>query len=181
MSLIVPANVVCHLTNQCNKSPLFVDTRDYYEFLNKFRKYVLPYCDVLAWCLVPDQYHFLLVVNQKGAEVHQLGGIRISNFGNGVRLLQSKYAQNVNLRDDSSGNLFKQKAKLRCCDLSPSQHIDVIFKCIHTIPYELGYTEDLKFWPFSSYPDYFGYRGGTLINRPLAQTCLGSEYETFAF
>ena len=42
----------CHIYNQgnnTNREQIFYEDADYLEYLNLFRKYVLPNCDVLAY------------------------------------------------------------------------------------------------------------------------------------
>jgi REP element-mobilizing transposase RayT len=50
-----------HLYNRSNNKELLFRSRDnYYYFLEKFRTYIGPYCAVLASCLMPTHFHFLI-------------------------------------------------------------------------------------------------------------------------
>jgi len=49
-----------HVYNRSNN--IVFKTRDnYIYFLNKFRKYIIPFADVIAWCLMPDHFHFIIL------------------------------------------------------------------------------------------------------------------------
>ena len=48
-----------HIYNQGNnKGKIFYDDADYIEFLKLFRKFVIPHAKVLAYCLMPNHFHF---------------------------------------------------------------------------------------------------------------------------
>ena len=46
------------------------------------------------------------------------------------------------------------------------------FNYIHQNPWKANLVTDLKNWPYSSYPDYYNYRNGTLCNKKLAMKIL---------
>jgi len=57
--MIFEAGNLYHIYNQGNnRIPIFFSRENYLFFLKKIKQYVLPYADVLAWCLMPN--HFLL-------------------------------------------------------------------------------------------------------------------------
>ena len=47
-----------------NFQPLFFYRENYLFFLDKMKKYLLPYADVLAWCLMPNHFHWMILVNR---------------------------------------------------------------------------------------------------------------------
>ncbi|MDA3905864.1 MAG: hypothetical protein PF484_07300, partial [Bacteroidales bacterium] len=55
---------IYHIYNQGNnRQRIFLNRENYLFFLKKVKNYVLPYADILAWCLMPNHFHFLVLVN----------------------------------------------------------------------------------------------------------------------
>lgn len=56
-------NKYYHLYNRSNSHELLFRNRDnYIYFLSKYRKYVLPFVNTLAYCLMPDHFHLSIYV-----------------------------------------------------------------------------------------------------------------------
>ena len=170
-------NQLFHVFNQGNnRQPIFNCPDNYFVFLSMFRKYVAPHCDVIAWCLMPNHFHFLLNVNDSGAQAKQLGAITSCNLCNGFRLLLSHYALYFNARENRSGSLFRQKTKFKNCESILDNYRLVVFDYIHNNPVEAGLVDNPEDWIFSSYNDYFIDRPGSLINRILAAELIGLQF-----
>ncbi len=61
---ILPGNYY-HLYNHSNGNfQLFKNDGNYQFFLNKYAKYVVPYVNTLAYCLMPNHFHFLIMVKE---------------------------------------------------------------------------------------------------------------------
>jgi hypothetical protein len=90
-----------------------------------------------------------------------------------MRILQSRYAFYFNQKYHRTGSLFRQRAKAKNCEAIFDNYRIVLFQYIHQNPEESGLIKDLADWDFSSYPDYFLGRKGSLINRDLAAELLG--------
>lgn len=59
-------NTIYHIYNQGNnKQIIFPEERNYIFFLKKVRKHLLPCVDILAYCLMPNHFHFLIYTNEK--------------------------------------------------------------------------------------------------------------------
>jgi len=56
-----------HIYNRSNDT-LFYTRDNYIFFLDKLRKLILPYSDMLAWRLLPNHFNFLLVVKPEDWE-----------------------------------------------------------------------------------------------------------------
>lgn len=182
MSLIVPVKSIYHLYNQGNrKQKIFFDAMDYYYFLKLFRKYVHPYCDLFAWCLMPNHFHFMFLFKSPGDEIIKVGSLEMTRFANGMRLLQSHYAHYFNRKYLTSGNLFRQKAKIKSCAELQSDYRITLFNYIHFNPVTDGLVKNCGQWQFSSYNDYYHDRGGTLVSKELTAYYLGLEVDTNGF
>jgi putative transposase len=58
-------NNIYHVYNQGNNQQrIFFNYDNQILFLDKIRKHILPYADVLAWCLMPNHFHIMIYVNR---------------------------------------------------------------------------------------------------------------------
>ena len=169
-----------HIYNQGNNNEkLFYSDADYLHFLELFRKNVLPYCDVFAYCLMPTHFHFLIHASENSAEAKRIGNIDSCVLSNGFRLLQSNYAQNINRKYERSGSLFRQRTKAKPMANGDENYAFTAFHYIHQNPFIAGLVTAIEHWKFSSFPDYAGFRNGSICNRDLAFEILGIDKNNF--
>ena len=63
--MIFEKGYLYHIYNQGNnKQKIFYNRENYLFFLRKINDYILPYADVLAWCLMPNHFHLMVLVNE---------------------------------------------------------------------------------------------------------------------
>lgn len=178
---------VYHVYNQGNNhQPVFITHHDYVEFLNFSKVYIAPYCDILAWCLLPNHFHFMIIANEKASRPHQQGNLLIDNLTNGFRKLISGYSHQFNKRNQRTGSLFRAKTKSK--DLTA--HINILraanadyylncFYYIHQNPLRHHLVTDLIHWKYSSFAFYADIRKKDFCNKQLAkETC---EYDIATF
>ena len=169
-----------HIYNQGNNQErLFYEDADYIQFLELFRKYVLPNCDVLAYCLMPNHFHFLIHASENSAKAKRVGNIDSCVLANGFRLLQSNYAQYINKKHGRSGSLFRQRTKEKSMADGDANYGFTAFHYIHQNPFKAGLVITMENWKFSSFPDYAGFRNGTICNKELAFEIIGFDKENF--
>ncbi len=54
-----------HIYNRGNnKQPIFFEKKNYQHFLKRFDKYLSAFVDVYAYCLMPNYFHFLIMVKE---------------------------------------------------------------------------------------------------------------------
>jgi len=162
-----------HIYNRGNnKQKIFFNEGNYIYFLRKCHQYLKPVSEILAWCLMPNHFHFLIEVTEISMEPVKSGGIFMPAITNGFRLLQSSYAKGINKQQGRSGNLFQQKTKAKfvSCEENYSQ---TAFFYTHQNPVEAGLVSFAEDWAYSSYRDYAGIRSGTLCNKERAFQLLG--------
>jgi putative transposase len=59
-----------HVYNRGNNSQkLFFTPANYLFFLKKIKTNILPYADILAWCLMPNHFHLMIHVNKVTSEL----------------------------------------------------------------------------------------------------------------
>ena len=57
------AGNIYHVYNRGNQKQLiFFKPENYVFFLRKMRKELLPYAEILTYCLMPNHFHWLLLV-----------------------------------------------------------------------------------------------------------------------
>ena len=174
------ANEIYHIYNQGNnQETIFYDHEDYMEFLTIFRKMVYPHGVVLAYCLMPNHFHFLLYATEDSAKVKRIGNIDSCELSNGFRLLRSSYAQYINKKYHRTGSLFRQKAKAKPTSDGSGDHHFIAFHYIHQNPFKAGLVKRLEDWPYSSFIGYAGLRNGSLCNQLLAEKMIGFDKNNF--
>lgn len=165
--MYIPEPGLYHIYNRGNNhQPVFFSQENYFYFLRKCHKYLRPHADILAWCLMPNHFHFLIDILEKSLSPVKSGGIMMPAITNGFRLLQSSYAKGINKQMGRSGNLFQQKTKGKLlCD---EKSAVTVFHYIHQNPVAANLVLFPEQWEYSSYPDYMGLRNGTLCNKQKA-------------
>ena len=54
-----------HIYNRGNnRDKIFYSRSNYLFFLEKIKTHILPYGDIIAWCLMPNHFHLMVYVNE---------------------------------------------------------------------------------------------------------------------
>jgi len=193
-------NQIYHVFNQGNnRQVIFREHENYLFFLRKVRKYLIPYCDFLCYCLMPNHFHFLIVPNRLG-RLEYMSRSPVSetkssnhtqNLSYSLGLLLSSYAKAYNKRYERSGSLFRQKTKVKDGWIDQvitvdGKNRDMFFRfendyalqCFHYIhknPVKANLVKKATDWEYSSARDYHGLRNGTLCNKDLADEIFGLQ------
>ena len=169
-----------HIYNQGNnKSKIFFKKDNYLFFLKKFEKYILPNVKVIAYCLMPNHFHFLLYTTACSVKEKKTGGIYLTSLADGFRQLLSSYAQAINKQEGRSGSLFRQKTKAKLLDTQDRNYPFACFNYIHQNPLNAGLVDKMENWEFSSFQDYIGLRNNSICDIGLAFELLDISRETF--
>jgi len=164
---------IYHIYNRGNnKQIIFFSNENYFYFLRKCHQYIKPVSNILAWCLMPNHFHFLIDVTYESLRPLKSGGIVMPAITNAFRLLQSSYAKGVNKQQNRSGNLFQQKTKAKLTS-SIQGHSFHAFNYIHQNPMKANLVVNPEDWIFSSLQDYLKLRNGSLCNYEKAYELLG--------
>jgi len=144
--------------------PIFREQDNYLFVLRLVKKYTSAFdISVIAYCLMPNHYHFLL--RQDGTEAAGLLPQRVFN----------SYTKAFNKRYDCSGTLFE--GRYEAIHVDKEGYLLHLCRHIHANPVKDGLVSRLEDWPYSNYHEWIGTRHGTLIDRgfvpaffPAAQT-----------
>jgi REP element-mobilizing transposase RayT len=136
----IKPHTLYHIYNQGNnRQTIFYEERNYLYFLKNARELLHPICDTLAYCLMPNHFHFLIYTNEKSADLVKVGNIEFAAIKNAFRLLQSRYASAINKQEKRTGSLFRQKSKFK--EIEVAQGINYPFICFNwLIKWNIGNT-----------------------------------------
>ncbi len=130
-----------HIYNRANgHENLFREERNYYFFMQKYKQHIHPRISTLAYCLMPNHFHFLIFTNHH----EQIEGLSKS-FSN----LFSAYTQACNKTYQRTGSLFQKNCKRKCID--SELYLKKLINYIHFNPVHHGYTHSPELWKYSSY------------------------------
>ena len=189
-------NTIYHCFNQGNnRQKIFFKRENYLFFLQKMRTHLLPVADVLAYCLMPNHFHWLIRLKEEGIELTSSKNPNIKRSENiyqqqisqSIAILLRSYARAINVQEDRSGSLFRDKTKLKTGEKGFSEFVTIegkyrkfffddrleyaraCFKYIHENPTDADLVSEIVDWEFSSAKDYVGLRNGTMCNKELAE------------
>lgn len=192
-------NVIYHVFNQGNnRQPIFFNHENYLFFLRKTRKLISPHVHFLAYCLMPNHFHWLIMTQESACEWMPFGSNGKAQprqrLNHQINILLRSYACAINNQENRSGSLFRQHTKAKNgwrdenCEVPKQSNTtkgfifgdgnDYALQCfryIHENPSKAGLTPCATDWSFSSARDYAGLRNGNLCNQELAKKLLGFE------
>lgn len=118
-----------HIYNQGNNHRnIFFQRDNYLFFLQKVKTYISPYADIIAWCLMPNQFHFMVYIKEVEISVESdkltqqsdtmTRSHRITSkkrtFNNSIAIMLRSYTRAINKQENTSGSLFKAHTKAEC-------------------------------------------------------------------
>jgi putative transposase len=188
---------IYHVYNQGNnRQKIFFSDKNYLFFLGKMRQFILPHADFLAYCLMPNHFHWLVVAKESACALCEFEAgskaVPRQRLSHQINILLRSYTRAVNKQEGRSGSLFRLHTKARdgwvdefieAAQIKNGAHNfsfgadnDYATQCyyyIHENPVKAGLTLHANEWPYSSARDYAGLRKGTLCNQMLAKYLLG--------
>ncbi len=158
-----------HIYNRgTNRELIFREADNYRFLLSRVKDYSTRFnITVIAYCLLPNHYHFLL--RQEGLE-------SISKF---VQRTFNSYTKAFNKAFQRTGTLFE--GPFKSIHIDNDSHLIHLCRYIHRNPLEAGLIVDLLDWPYSNYLEWVGRRSGTLYDARFVQIHFGDpdEYQQF--
>jgi len=170
-----------HLYNHSNGYLNLFRTEDnYHYFLEKYKKYVHPYADTFAYCLMPNHFHFLVRIKEefddnikvssrsfnlmssdlfKRSElIEPFSPIQVTNA---IKNWLISYTQAYHKIYKTRGNLFYQKIRRKV--ITDENYLLTLVAYIHLNPIIHGFAHKLEEWPYSSFPHYM-YNSPSILN-----------------
>ncbi|HAG17232.1 MAG TPA: hypothetical protein DCG69_12040 [Bacteroidales bacterium] len=148
---------IYHIYNQGNnRQKIFFGRDNYLFFLRKIRTHILPYADVLAWCLMPNHFHLMVLVKevvlpesshtmtQKSSHT-MTQSHRMTALNESIAIMLRSYTRAINKQEGFSGSLFKAHTKAECINcskgISPLFSVKQDHTQLHTQNPELEYPQ----------------------------------------
>jgi len=171
---------IYHIYNQGNnKQLIFHSSENYHYFLKLYKKFVLPHADLLAYCLMPNHFHFLVNTNLQSIKTRKVGSLNLSELSNGIRMLLSSYSLAINKQENKTGSQFRQKTQTKLLKIEDTNYPFTCFQYIHQNPLKAGLVERMEDWEYSFFKDYLKIRNGSLCNQDLAKNLIGFDESNF--
>ncbi len=154
-------NHLYHIYNQGNnRREIFFNRDNYLFFKMKIKKHVTPFADVLAWCLMPNHFHLMVLVKGGGSQgftsssgEEDSQGLTSSQtlttssqaFNHSIGVMLRSYTRAINKQEGFTGSLFRKETKAECLNcpegMAPSFYtVDGITE-INVIPSERQYPQ----------------------------------------
>jgi len=188
---------IFHIYNQGNnRQKIFFRRENYYFFMCKIKTFILPYADILAWCLMPNHFHLMVLVNKikvvpaESERVTRSHPLTPRTLNDSVAIMLRSYTRAINKQENRTGALFRERTKSECVNcpegIAPSfftvdgvteinielperQYPQVCFNYIHKNPVKAGLVKKPENWEFSSAAAYAGLKDDELINKEIAK------------
>lgn len=132
---------IYHVFNQGNnKQKIFFCDDNYMFFLKKIRTHIAPYSDILAWCLMPNHFHLMLLVNHqtllkdsklpitRSETLSRTPGSIIS-LNKSIGIMLASYTRAINKKYNLTGSLFRTHTKAECINCPDQLTPSFITKC----------------------------------------------------
>jgi putative transposase len=122
-------NQLYHIYNQGNnRQKIFFNRENYLFFLKKAKPCFEPFADIFAWCLMPNHFHFLVLVNEVEVAVTKAAdssddlkssdectpSTKNQTLNQSLAVLLRSYTRAINKQEGTTGSLFRQKTKAEC-------------------------------------------------------------------
>jgi len=158
-----------HVYNRgANRKTIVRSNENYLFLLRRIKKYAVEFrVTVIAYCLMPNHYHFLLRQDSEAT---------ISAF---MQAVFNSYTKAFNKMYERTGTLFEER--FRAIAIEKYGYLLHLCRYIHRNPVEAGLVTHPAQWPFSNYLEWVSQRNGTLVDMEFVRENFPSpaDYENF--
>ncbi len=146
-----------HIYNRgVGRNLIFFNADNYEHCLRLVKRYQHKYgVAVIAYCLMPNHYHFLL--RQESDEP-------LSKF---INVLFNAYVQAVNRQQRRKGTLFE--GRFRHVHIDREEYLIHLCRYIHMNPVKAALVTRPEEWLYSNYLEWIDRRAGTLIDNAFVR------------
>ena len=176
---------IYHIYNRGNNGEIIFYSQDNYKFfLQKVKKEISPVTEILAYCLMPNHFHFLVQATKSSCSFYQPKSgkaIQMQTLVKKIALVLSSYTRAINKQEKRTGGLFSPKTKAKSLNLLQNKN-DYLLSCFHYIhqnPFSAGLVEKIEHWEFSSFIEYL-YNKEYLCNIELGKELLNLNEDFYA-
>jgi putative transposase len=174
------ADHIYHIYNRGNnKQQIFFAQTDYESFLHYVKRFITPHSNILAWCLMPNHFHFLIHCTKESVETRKYGGLQLTILSYSIKQLLSSYTKSINKTYNRTGNLFQQKTKAKCVNDINGNYCRNAFFYIHQNPLKANLITDILDWKYSSFKEVLENSSSGLTCTSLIQKIVDVDIKTF--
>ncbi|MCC5941975.1 MAG: hypothetical protein JJU37_10580 [Balneolaceae bacterium] len=172
-----------------NEQNIYFEPEDYETFIKRYLYYLFLAADTLAYCLLPNHFHFLIHVRPVNEQLNLFNrykskyeegtfhGDRHNAFkpysaSSQIGHLINSYTKHINTKYERSGVLFDGKFKR--IEIESQDYLNYLICYIHRNPIHHGFSDDYISYPHSSYNRLLNNRK-SFLNRILIMKYLGGE------
>ena len=156
--------IVYHIYNRGNNGEnIFLEDRNYGYFMKLYSKYIEPFTETYAYCLLRNHFHFMVRVKTldeiyEHASFEEACSSSTSGEERGpLEKFISKqfasffgtYTKAFNKATSRTGTLFEGRFKRK--PITNDRYFKTLVIYIHQNPQKHGLISDFRDWPFSSY------------------------------
>ncbi len=148
-----------------NKESIFKEAENHFYFLQLYIKYISPFADTYAYCLLPNHVHFLIKVKaeeQLTIRSTEDEGLLHINLQRQFSHLFNAYSKAINKRYNRTGSLFQERFRRK--EVISEVYFTRLIYYIHFNPQHHGLIADFSDWPYSSYHSLLS-KSRTLLQR----------------
>lgn len=150
-----------HIFNRgINRQNIFFEKKNYLFFLELMKKYLTGYIDILAYCLLPNHFHWVVKVNDEIEFENKEHFLQKERFltnevevgkvvSKQLKRLFISYAMSVNKQENRVGALFD--AKFKRLEITEQEYLEYAIFYVHYNPQKHGLMHKFKNYNFSSY------------------------------
>jgi REP element-mobilizing transposase RayT len=141
-----------HIYNRgVNKGQIFFNPGNYEYCIRLMQRVYQKYgASIIAYCLMPNHYHFLL---------KQKGDTPLSRF---INVLFNAYVQAVNRQQERIGTLFEKRFRHVC--IKKEEYLIHLCRYIHLNPVKAQLVADPEKWLYSDYHEWIGEKGAGMLD-----------------
>jgi len=158
-----------HIYNRgCNREDIFRCDENYRFLLRILKTKVKQYnIAVIAYCLMPNHYHFLL--RQDGEHT----------VGKRIQEVFNRYTKAFNSVYRRTGTMFE--GPFKAIHIDDEEYLIHLCRYIHRNAFEAGLAQRIELWKYSNYLEWVGVRRGTLVDRTFIRNRFrtANEYREF--
>ena len=162
---IFPGSIYHVFNRAIGNDKLFRKEEDHFAWIEHLKKYVLPSCELYAYCLLPNHYHLLLRIKHDTTAMC---------FSKGMSDAANSFCKWYNKKYERKGSLFIKPFKRKL--IEDDHQLAWTTWYIHRNPTHHGYTNDWSLWKFSSFQMFFSEKP-TSLNRSFILDFFGNRAE----
>jgi len=140
-----------HIYNRgINGQKIFLNDAHYRNFLRLYNTYLSRYVYTLAYCLLPNHYHFFIKTRDSKSSKFPL---KVSNQFRKLFICNTQY---FNRQENRIGNLCYRHFRRKIID--KDDYFQSMMYYVHSNPQKHGIIKDFTLYPYSSYHQMFRER-----------------------